>query len=106
MATATQSPTTKTRKSAKASAAELDFRPRTFAYVRVSTDEQSETGQSLQVQEQQLRGWAMQHNRTIDEVMIEAGVSGGTPLQDRPQGSRIWQMAQRGDAIVAAKLDR
>jgi DNA invertase Pin-like site-specific DNA recombinase len=106
MATATQSLTTKTRKSAKASAAELDFRPRTFAYVRVSTDEQAATGQSLQVQEQQLRGWAMQHGRTIDEVMVEAGISGGVPLQDRPQGGRLYQMARKGDSIVASKLDR
>jgi putative DNA-invertase from lambdoid prophage Rac len=78
----------------------------TFAYVRVSTEEQAETGQSLQVQEQQLRGWAMQHGRTIDEVVVEAGISGGIPFHERPEGSRLWQLAQRGDTVVAAKLDR
>ncbi len=39
-------------------------------------------------------------------IIIEPGVSGGTPLQDRPQGGRLYQSAQRSDTVVAAKLDR
>jgi DNA invertase Pin-like site-specific DNA recombinase len=77
-----------------------------FGYARVSTDEQAETGQSLAVQEQQLRGWAMQHGHTIDKVVVEAGISGGMPFHERPEGSKLWQSVQRGDTVVAAKLDR
>jgi putative DNA-invertase from lambdoid prophage Rac len=80
--------------------------PRTFAYIRVSTDEQAEHGQSLRVQTEQLHGWAMQHQRTIDEVITEAGVSGGIPFHERPEGGKLFQLVQRGDTVVASKLDR
>jgi DNA invertase Pin-like site-specific DNA recombinase len=79
---------------------------RTYAYTRVSSDEQVESGQSLQVQEQQLRGWAMQHGRTLDAVIVEAGVSGGIPFNERPQGGRLWVELRKGDTLLAAKLDR
>jgi putative DNA-invertase from lambdoid prophage Rac len=78
----------------------------TFAYVRVSTDAQAEDGQSLEVQEQQLRGWAMQHGRELEEVVVEAGVSGGVPFRERPEGRRLLAELRRGDTVVASKLDR
>jgi DNA invertase Pin-like site-specific DNA recombinase len=90
----------------RATTLEIDFQPRTYAYTRVSTAGQADDGQSLDVQETQLRGWAMQHRREISEMMVESGVSGGVPFQDRPQGRRLWEMVKRGDAIVATKLDR
>jgi DNA invertase Pin-like site-specific DNA recombinase len=79
---------------------------RTFAYVRVSTDEQAEHGQSLAVQTEHLHAWAKMHDRVIDEVVTESGVSGGTPLNERPEGGRLCQLVQRGDTVVANKLDR
>jgi DNA invertase Pin-like site-specific DNA recombinase len=79
---------------------------RTFAYVRVSSDEQVQEGQSLQVQVQQLRGWAQMHHWQIAETFTEPGVSAGIPFNERPEGSRLWQLVQRGDAVVASKLDR
>lgn len=79
---------------------------RTFGYVRVSSDEQAMEGQSLQVQEQQLRGWAMQHDRALDQVVVEAGISGGIPFAERPEGGKLWMQLQRGDTVIAAKLDR
>jgi DNA invertase Pin-like site-specific DNA recombinase len=79
---------------------------RTVAYTRVSTDEQSANGQSLAVQEAQLRGWAQMTNRTIDAVVVEAGVSGGIAFSERPEGSKLWAQLQRGDNLVVAKLDR
>lgn len=79
---------------------------RTLAYVRVSNDEQAESGQSLAVQEQQLRGWAMQHNRSLDAIYIEPGVSGAVAFSERPEGGKLWAGLQRGDTVVAAKLDR
>jgi DNA invertase Pin-like site-specific DNA recombinase len=79
---------------------------RTFAYVRCSTDMQAETGQSLQVQEAQLRGWAQMTGRTIDAVVVEAGTSGGVPFAKRPEGSKLLAELKRGDTVVVAKLDR
>jgi hypothetical protein len=79
---------------------------RIVGYVRVSTDEQAEAGQSLSVQQRQLIGWAMQRGRQLDQVMIEAGVSSGMPFSERPQGSKLGAGLRRGDTLVAAKLDR
>ena len=74
------------RKSAPAGAA---TKPRTLAYCRVSTDAQAEDGQSLDVQQRQLEGWAMQRGQ-LDGVDVEAGVSGAVPFQDRPEGAKLW----------------
>jgi DNA invertase Pin-like site-specific DNA recombinase len=79
---------------------------RTFAYCRVSSDEQVENGQSLAVQEQQLRGWAMQHDRQIAAVYVEPGISSGIAFQERPEGGKLWGELRKGDVLVAAKLDR
>jgi putative DNA-invertase from lambdoid prophage Rac len=99
-------PTKRERVARKVAAEEVKPAGRTFAYVRVSTEEQAETGQSLQVQEEQLRHWAGQRRRSIDEVITEAGVSGSVPLHERPEGGRLYQLVQKGDTVVAIKLDR
>jgi putative DNA-invertase from lambdoid prophage Rac len=80
--------------------------PRVYGYVRVSTDAQAEAGQSLDVQQRQLEGWAMQRGAVLDAVHVEAGVSGAIPFHERPDGGKLWQLAQRGDTVVASKLDR
>ena len=77
-----------------------------FGYVRVSTDAQAEDGQSLAVQQRQLEGWAMQHGVPLDAMHVEAGVSGGTPFAERPEGSKLWATLTKGDVLVASKLDR
>jgi putative DNA-invertase from lambdoid prophage Rac len=79
---------------------------RVFGYVRVSTEDQAEKGQSLAVQQRQLEGWAMQRGWELAEVVVEPDVSGGIPFKDRPDGGRLWDQLQRGDVVVAAKLDR
>ncbi len=79
---------------------------RTFAYCRVSSDSQAEDGQSLEVQQRQLEGWAMQRGVHLDAVHVEAGVSGAIPFHERPEGAKLWAELRRGDVLVAAKLDR
>ncbi len=78
----------------------------TYAYVRVSTDRQAETGQSLEVQQRQIEGYCQMHGLSLEQVFVEGGVSGSVPLQDRPQGSTMLGGVRSGDAIVTAKLDR
>jgi DNA invertase Pin-like site-specific DNA recombinase len=80
--------------------------PRTIAYTRVSTDMQVENGQSLDVQQNTLAGWAQMMGRTLDQVVVEAGVSGGIPFAQRPEGGKLWAELRRGDVLVASKLDR
>ncbi|MCG7363534.1 recombinase family protein [Roseomonas sp. ACRSG] len=77
-----------------------------YGYCRVSTALQASEGESLEVQQRQLRGWAEMQGRQLDEVFVERGVSGSVPVADRPEGGRLWGQLQRGDTLVAAKLDR
>jgi len=81
-------------------------KPRTFAYCRVSTDNQAEDGQSLNVQQRQLEGWALQRGVSLDAVHVEAGVSGAIPFHERQEGAKLWAGLQAGDTLVASKLDR
>jgi putative DNA-invertase from lambdoid prophage Rac len=85
---------------------ETGFMAAVFGYVRVSTDAQAEDGQSLAVQQRQLEGWAMQHGKPLDAMHVEAGISGGTPFAERPEGSKLWAKLAKGDTLVASKLDR
>lgn len=77
-----------------------------FGYSRVSTAEQSERGDSLETQAQQIRGYAMIKGWELAEIFVERGVSGSTPLADRPEGARLLAAVLKGDAIVTPKLDR
>jgi hypothetical protein len=56
------------------------------------------------VQSSQLTGWAMQHGRMLEAIIMEPGVSGGVPFNERPGGA--WADLRKGDVLVAAKLVR
>jgi site-specific DNA recombinase len=77
------------------------------AYARVSSQEQIE-GTSLATQESQIRAYAAMRGLEVSAVFVDAGVSGGMPLADRPEGSKLTAMVDRGEvqAIIVAKLDR
>lgn len=76
-----------------------------FGYTRVSTVEQAE-GTSLETQRQQIQGFAMMRGEKDVDFNEDAGVSGSLPLQDREAGFSLLLNADKGDTIVAAKLDR
>jgi putative DNA-invertase from lambdoid prophage Rac len=46
------------------------------------------------------------HGLYIAETIVEQGVSGSIPLTDRPAGGAMLARLQRGDVLIAAKLDR
>lgn len=46
------------------------------------------------------------HGLTLDEVVIEEGVSGSVPVFQRPAGAGLFAKLAQGDIIIAAKLDR
>jgi DNA invertase Pin-like site-specific DNA recombinase len=80
--------------------------PAVYGYVRVSTEDQATDGALLAIQQRQLEGWAMQRGWPIAQVVVEPGVSGGIPFAERPEGGKLWSRLQKGDVVVAAKLDR
>jgi DNA invertase Pin-like site-specific DNA recombinase len=67
---------------------------------------QADEGQSLLAQERQVRAYADLHGLTLNHVFIERGVSGSTPLGERPEGAKLLAIAKAGDSIVTPKLDR
>ena len=77
-----------------------------LGYVRVSTPEQANNGDSLDTQRQQITGYAMMKGWQVAELFVDGGVSGSVPLADRPQGQRLLEAVKPGDVIVTARLDR
>jgi site-specific DNA recombinase len=78
-----------------------------IGYVRVSSEEQAESGLGLEAQRQQIIAFCNMKGLRLGEVYEDAGVSGGKPLSSRTAGSRLLNAARRGKVVViVAKLDR
>jgi putative DNA-invertase from lambdoid prophage Rac len=78
----------------------------TYGYARVSTVKQADDGESLEVQQHTIAGYALMHGLTVDQVFVERGVSGSKPLVERPQGAALLAAIKPGDTIATPKLDR
>lgn len=76
-----------------------------YGYIRVSTVEQVQ-GTSLEEQERKIRGLALMRGEEVAGIYSDAGVSGGIPLRQRPQGAELMAQVKAGDIIAVAKLDR
>jgi putative DNA-invertase from lambdoid prophage Rac len=77
-----------------------------YGYARVSTTRQADEGESLDVQQRTIAGYAMMHGLQVDQTFVERGVSGSKPLSDRPEGAALLAALHAGDVIITAKLDR
>jgi putative DNA-invertase from lambdoid prophage Rac len=77
-----------------------------YGYCRVSTLRQASEGESLEVQRRQIEGYAHMHGLVIDEVVVEEGVSGSVPVAERQKGGPLFARLQKGDVVIAPKLDR
>jgi putative DNA-invertase from lambdoid prophage Rac len=79
---------------------------RCYGYARVSTVQQAEDGESLDVQQRQIVGYSLIHSLEIANLYVERGVSGSKPLADRPQGAALLAVLRPGDMVITPKLDR
>lgn len=77
-----------------------------FGYCRVSTAMQADTGQSLDVQERAISGYAMMHGFTVTKTFTERGISGSKPLATRPEGKALLAALRPGDCVIITALDR
>jgi site-specific DNA recombinase len=79
-----------------------------IAYVRVSTEEQSSEGVSLDAQEARVRAYAAMRGLDLVTIYREEGVSAKTPLRQRPAGSMLVEVIAKKQAkhVIAVKLDR
>lgn len=77
-----------------------------YAYTRVSTAKQSTDGESLEAQRARIAGYAQSIGAKVDSVFEERGISGSVPFDERPKGKLLLARLQKGDAVIAFKLDR
>jgi putative DNA-invertase from lambdoid prophage Rac len=67
---------------------------------------QADEGESLDVQQRTIAGYAQMHGMAVEKVYVERGVSGSKPLGDRPQGAALLAALKPGDTVITPKLDR
>jgi DNA invertase Pin-like site-specific DNA recombinase len=78
-----------------------------IGYVRVSSEEQADSGLGLEAQRERIRAFCTLKGLQLAEVFEDAGVSGGKALESRPAGYRLLAAARKGKAVVVvAKFDR
>jgi DNA invertase Pin-like site-specific DNA recombinase len=80
--------------------------PRAIGYVRVSTEQQAESGLGLQAQEAAVTAAASRLGLELARVFVDAGTSGGLGIEDRPILLDAVGTLKRGDVLLVAKRDR
>ena len=77
-------------------------------YTRVSTEEQSVNGVSLEDQKERLLSYCKMKGLEPVHIIQEKGVSAAKPLATRPGGQELLQIVKKGDVehVIALKLDR
>jgi DNA invertase Pin-like site-specific DNA recombinase len=80
---------------------------RAIGYTRVSSTEQI-NGTSLDSQRAQIEAYASMRGIELVAVLVDAGVSGGRPLNERPAGRELVKSLEsaEADSVVICKLDR
>jgi site-specific DNA recombinase len=77
-----------------------------IGYVRVSTDQQADSGLGLDAQRQTLRAAADRLGLPLATIYEDAGLSGSLSLEDRPGLLEVVAAVGRGDTLLVAKRDR
>jgi site-specific DNA recombinase len=78
-----------------------------IGYVRVSSDEQADSGLGLEAQRERIRAYVELKQLHLANVFEDPGVSGGKPLSTRPSGALLLESARRlRPVVVVARLDR
>ncbi len=73
-------------------------------YVRVSSGEQAETGNSIENQKAQCREYAARHGIIVKDIYTDAGISGRS--MKRPELLRLQASIQNGEHIIAYSVSR
>jgi DNA invertase Pin-like site-specific DNA recombinase len=81
---------------------------RAICYVRVSTQEQATSGVSLEAQQERLAAYCTMAGLEVAAIIREEGVSGSTPIAQRPGGAQLPALLKqyKAEHVVAMKLDR
>ena len=79
-----------------------------FGYIRVSTLQQANEGESLETQLRQIQSYSVLKGFDIpsENFITEKGVSGSLEFEKRPEGGRLFKQLASGDVLIFSKLDR
>jgi site-specific DNA recombinase len=80
--------------------------PQAFGYVRVSTDQQADSGLGLEAQREAVERTAARLGLPVAGTYADAGLSGALDLESRPRLFAVIQALKRGDVLIVAKRDR
>ncbi len=75
-------------------------------YIRVSTEEQSQSGLGLEAQEKACRTLAASLGASETLLFTDAGISGSKGIEDRPALTEALAALRKGDVLIVAKRDR
>ncbi len=79
---------------------------RILAYIRVSTEQQSESGAGLSAQINSCQKWADLQGLPLHSVFSDEGISGSTGIEKRPSLMDAINCLEKGDVLIVAKRDR
>jgi DNA invertase Pin-like site-specific DNA recombinase len=79
---------------------------RAIGYVRVSTDQQRESGLGLEAQRRAIAETAERLGLPIPTIYTDAGLSGALGIDARPGLADALAGLRRGDVLIVAKRDR
>ena len=77
-----------------------------IGYIRVSTDQQAESGLGLEAQRKAIEAYAKNLGHPITEFYSDEGICGALSLDKRPGILNAISTLDKGDIIVVAKRDR
>lgn len=79
-----------------------------YGYIRVSTLQQANDGDSLETQLRQITSYSALKGYEIppENFITERGVSGNLEFESRPEGSKLFERLESGDVLIFSKLDR
>lgn len=79
---------------------------RAVAYLRVSTEQQADSGLGLEAQQASVDVAASRIGLELAQTFIDAGTSGGLSIEERPVLLEAVAALKRGDVLLVAKRDR
>lgn len=96
------------RRNAVQTAQREAIRDKAVGYLRVSTEEQAQSGFGLDAQEASVRNYAAAIGCELVAIESDPGVSGSTRPADRPGFARILARAERGEisVVLVKRFDR
>ncbi len=77
-----------------------------IGYIRVSTDQQAESGLGLEAQKKAIQDYAQKAGQFITEFYSDEGASGSLSLEKRPGILNAISALGKGDILAVAKRDR